>query len=422
MVFLISVVCIRGFKNYSMQTQTTDDYLNTAEGLEADEIIRSCVHCGFCTATCPTYQLLGDELDSPRGRIYLIKQVLEGQKFSQKTQIHLDRCLSCRSCETTCPSGVQYGRLIDIGRELVDKQVLRSPVDQVKRFVLRKLLPFPKRVSFLLKIGRLLKPVLPASIKQKIPNKQKIALWPENSQNRKMLVLQGCAQSVVTPNTNSATANILNKLGIQLIAANGAGCCGAISQHLSVPQEALNFMRRNIDVWWPMVEQGAEAIVITASGCGVIIKEYGHLLKHDLDYAKKAKKVSELAKDISEILTEENLAIDRFKLSTKKIAFQSPCTLQHGQQLDGVVESLLKRCGFILKPIEDAHLCCGSAGTYSILQKELSQQLLENKLTALKKHEPELIVTANIGCQLHLNTQANIPVKHWIELLDESFI
>jgi glycolate oxidase iron-sulfur subunit len=416
MVFLISAACIKSFKNYSMQTQTTDHYLRTAEGQEADDIIRSCVHCGFCAATCPTYQLLGDELDSPRGRIYLIKQMLEGQKVSEKTQTHLDRCLSCRSCETTCPSGVQYGRLIDIGRELVDKQVSRSPVDQVKRFVLRKLLSFPKRFSFLLKTGQLLKPVLPASIKQKI------ALWPDNSQNRKMLVLQGCAQSVATPNTNSATANILNKLGIQLIAANGAGCCGAVSQHLSAPQEALNFMRRNVDVWWPLIEQGVEAIVITASGCGVMVKEYGYLLKHDLEYAEKAKKVSELAKDISEILTTENLAIDRFKLSTKNIAFQSPCTLQHGQQLDGVVESLLKCCGFILKPIEDAHLCCGSAGTYSILQKKISQQLLQNKLTVLQKHKPELIVTANIGCQLHLQTQANVPVKHWVELLDESFI
>ncbi len=380
------------------------------------------MHCGFCTATCPTYQLLGDELDGPRGRIYLIKQMLEGQAVSQKTQTHLDRCLSCRSCETTCPSGVQYGRLIDLGRELVDKQVSRPPFDQVQRFVLRKILPFPARFSLLLKTGQWLKPILPSLIKQKIPDKQKIVSKPEKSLNRKMLVLQGCAQSVATPNTNNAAVNILHKLGIQLIAENGAGCCGAISQHLSAPEEALNFMRRNIDAWWPMIEQGAEAIVITASGCGVIVKEYGHLLKHDVNYADKAQKISELAKDISEILTEENLEIERVNLSTKKIVFQSPCTLQHGQQLDGVVESLLKRCGFILSTTDDAHLCCGSAGTYSILQKDLSQQLLQNKLTALQKHKPELIVTANIGCQLHLQTQANIPVKHWIELLDKSFI
>ena len=409
-----------------MQTQTTDHYLKTLQGKEADTIIRSCVHCGFCTATCPTYQLLGDELDGPRGRIYLIKQMLEGQNVSRKTQTHLDRCLSCRSCETTCPSGVQYGRLIDIGRELVDEQGLRSWLDRFKRFALRKILPFPKRFSFLLKTGQLLKPILPASIKQKIPNNQKAISWltkteVEQSHNRKMLVLEGCAQSVATPNTNSATANLLHKLGIQLITTSGTGCCGAVSQHLSAPKEALNFMRRNIDAWWPIIEQGAEAIVITASGCGVIVKEYGHLLQHDSNYEEKAKKVSELAKDISEILTEENLTKERINISTKHIAYQSPCTLQHGQKLDGVVETLLERCGFILAPVDDAHLCCGSAGTYSILQKKLSQQLLENKLVALQKHTPEIIVTANIGCQLHLNTQAKTPVKHWIELIDESF-
>lgn len=410
-----------------MQTHTTKDYLATSQGLEADSIIRSCVHCGFCTATCPTYQLLGDELDGPRGRIYLMKQMLEGKKVTSKTQMHLDRCLSCLSCETTCPSGVQYGRLVDIGRELVDSQVIRSPIDRIKRFMLRKILPYPKRFSFLLKTGQWLKPFLPVSIKQKIPARQKTTSWSENnkveqSQNRQMLVLQGCAQSVATPNTNRATMNVLRKLGIELIADNRAGCCGAISQHLSAQQEALGFMRQNIDAWWPLIEQGAEAIVITASGCGVTVKEYAHLLKHDVDYADKAKKVSELAKDISEILTQENVELDRIKLSTKTIAFQNPCTLQHGQQLDGVVESLLKRVGFVLADIDDAHLCCGSAGTYSILQKELSEQLLDNKLIALQKHVPELIVTANIGCQLHLQTKAKIPVKHWIELLDESFV
>lgn len=410
-----------------MQTHTTSDYLTTSQGREADAIIRSCVHCGFCTATCPTYQLLGDELDGPRGRIYLMKQVLEGKKVTNKTQTHLDRCLSCRSCETTCPSGVQYGRLVDIGCELVDSQVIRSPVDRIKRFSLRKLLPYPQRFSLLLRVGQWLKPILPLSIKQKIPARQNRVPWPENnqvdqSQQRKMLVVQGCVQSVATPNTNSATANILHKLGIELIAVSGAGCCGAISQHLSAPKEALAFMRRNIDVWWPMIEKGAEAIVITASGCGVVVKEYGHLLKHDTDYADKAKKVSELAKDISEVLTEEDIALDRISLSTRTIAFQSPCTLQHGQQLDGVVESLLKQVGFILTTIDDAHLCCGSAGTYSIFQKTLSQQLLDNKLIALQKHRPELIVTANVGCQLHLQAQANVPVKHWVELLDDSFV
>lgn len=405
-----------------MQTQTTEHFLNTSQGKEADAIIRSCVHCGFCTATCPTYQLLGDELDSPRGRIYLIKQMLEGQSVSNKTQSHLDRCLSCRSCESTCPSGVQYGRLLDIGRELLDKQVNRPAITRLKRFALRKLLPFPKRLSLLVKTAQWLKPVLPVAIKQKLPSKQKNIPWSEKSQSRKMLILLGCAQRVTTPNTNSATANLLNKLGIELIAASEAGCCGAVSHHLSEPQETLAFMRNNIDAWWPLIEQGVEALVITASGCGVMVKEYAHLLEHDPEYADKAKQVSALAKDISEILTAENLTADHFKISEKNIAFQSPCSLQHGLQLNGVVESLLIQYGFNLAEVDDAHICCGSAGTYSILQKELSQQLLDNKLAALKKHSPALIATANIGCQLHLQTQSVIAVRHWIELVNESFV
>ena len=426
-----------------MQTQTTEYFLNTVQGREADAILRSCVHCGFCTATCPTYQLLGDELDGPRGRIYLIKQMLEGQPVTSKTQTHLDRCLSCLSCETTCPSGVQYGRLVDIGRELVDSQVKRSVFNQIQRFALRKLLPYPKRIAPLLTIGQWLKPLLPTALKQKIPaiaSKSSRALKDTNkfaptltssqqpnnlasqSKLRQMLVLQGCVQSVATPNTNHATTSILQKLGIELVTASQAGCCGAVSQHLSAGQEALDFMRANIDAWWPYIEQGAEAIVITASGCAAMIKEYGYLLKQDMQYAQKAARVSELAKDISEILTTENLAPERIKPIIQPIAFHSPCTLQHSQKLDGVVESLLTRCGFELSHVKDAHLCCGSAGTYSILQEDLSQQLLHNKLTALQKNSPELIVTANIGCQLHLQSQANTPVKHWIELLDESFI
>ena len=408
-----------------MQTKITEYFLKSSLGQEADNIIRSCVHCGFCIATCPTYQLLGDERDSPRGRIYLIKQVLEGHTATSKTQIHLDRCLSCRACETTCPSGVQYGRLVDIGRQLVDEQATRSVITRVKRFALRKILPYPQRFAFLLKTGQLFKPLLPKTIKQHIPGHKKKQPWPKQKwpgQTRKMLILQGCVQSVATPNTNIATANILHKLGIELIAPNKAGCCGAVSQHLSAQQEAMDFMRSNIDAWWPYIEQGVAAIVVTASGCGTMIKEYGYHLKHDTHYAEKAIKVSELAKDISEILTAEELPIDRINPSIKHIAFQSPCTLQHGQQLDGVVESILKRCGFTLSPVENAHLCCGSAGTYSILQADLSQQLLNNKLTALQSHQPEMIITANIGCQLHLQSQASIPVKHWIELLDESFI
>lgn len=409
-----------------MQTKTTEFLLNSALGQEADNIIRSCVHCGFCNATCPTYQLLGDERDSPRGRIYLIKQVLEGQATSRKTQLHLDRCLSCRACETTCPSGVQYGHLVDIGRQLIDDKVTRSVTEQIKRVTLRKLLPYPQRFAVLLTTLQLLKPLLSKSLKQQIPARQTSRIKTDYHsqkplQTRKMLILQGCIQSIATPNTNSAAANILHKLGIDLISPRQAGCCGAVSQHLTAEQEALDFMRSNIDAWWPYIEQGITAIVITASGCGTMIKEYTYLLKHDIQYADKAKRVSELAKDISEILAAEELPLARIKPSIHNIAFQSPCSLQHGQKLGGVVESILTRCGFKLCHVDDAHLCCGSAGTYSILQTDLAQQLLDNKLDALQNHQPELIVTANIGCQLHLQSQSSIPVKHWIELVDESF-
>jgi len=322
---------------------------------------------------------------------------------------------------------VQYGRLVDIGRQLIEEKVARPVTTRITRFALRNILPYPRRFALLLKTGQLLKPILPNSLKRQIPDRQKARLRPDyhqgnQAQTRKMLVLEGCVQSVATGNTNNATANILHKLGIELITPIQAGCCGAVSQHLSAQQEALDFMRRNIDAWWPYIEQGITAIVITASGCGAMIKEYAYLLKQDRQYAEKARKVSELAKDISEILSTEELPLTRITPPYKNIAFQSPCTLQHGQKLDGVVESILTRCGFELCLVNDAHLCCGSAGTYSILQADLSQQLLHNKLSALQRHQPELIVTANVGCQLHLQSQANIPVKHWIELLDESFI
>jgi glycolate oxidase iron-sulfur subunit len=403
-----------------MQTQLSDKYRDTLEGREADAILRACVHCGFCTATCPTYQLLGDELDGPRGRIYLIKQLLEGNAVTTKTQTHLDRCLTCRSCETTCPSGVRYGRLVDIGRELVEREVARTPLASAQRYVLRKLIPYPRRVAPLLRLGQLVRPLLPASIRRKVPARERNTAWPGRQQARRMLVLEGCVQSVATPQTNAAAARVLDRLGIQLIAAAGAGCCGAVSHHLSAPAEGLDFMRRNIDAWWPHIADGAEAIVVTASGCGAVVKDYGELLKHDRDYAEKARRVSELTKDISEVLRDEPLSPDMFTPLPGKVAFQSPCTLQHAQRLNGVAEAILRQAGFTLTEVADAHLCCGSAGTYSILQAELAQRLLKNKLSALENDAPDVIATANIGCQMHLATRAQRPVRHWIELLADA--
>jgi glycolate oxidase iron-sulfur subunit len=403
-----------------MQTRLSSEFIDTPEGREADSILRACVHCGFCTATCPTYQLLGNELDGPRGRIYLIKQMLEGEPVSDKTRLHLDRCLTCRACETTCPSGVRYARLADIGREIAEQKVPRGGLDGLGRLLLRKLIPYPRRFAPLLRAGQWLRPLLPRALRNKVPAVQQPGAWPSQAHARRMLVLAGCVQSVGTPATNAACARVLDRLGISLVEAGGAGCCGAVSHHLSAPQEARAFMRRNIDAWWPHIEQGAEAIVITASGCGALVKEYGDLLQHDADYADKARRVSAMTKDISEVLDAGNLPQGRPPAGQHKVAFHSPCTLQHAQQLQGVVEPLLERAGYRLTEVADAHLCCGSAGTYSILQPALSKQLLGRKLEALQGDAPDIIATANIGCQLHLAGASRVPVKHWIELLDEA--
>jgi glycolate oxidase iron-sulfur subunit len=406
-----------------MQTNISQKFLSNAHIKDAENILRTCVHCGFCTATCPTYQLLGDELDGPRGRIYLIKQVLEGDEISSKTQMHLDRCLTCRSCETTCPSGVRYGRLVEIGREIVDQQVPRKFLQTIPRILLRKIVPYPRRFAPFYKIGLLFRPLMPATLKRKLPVPQSYNNITVETKERKMLVLQGCVQSVVTPQTNQAATRIMQKLDIELITAPDAGCCGAVSHHLSAAEEGLDFMRRNIDAWWPHiepgVEQGVEAIIITASGCGTVVKDYAELLKHDPRYADKAKRVSAMVKDISEILSNENLSALSKKRPSIKVAFHSPCTLQHGQKLNGVVENILSNAGFTLTDVQDPHLCCGSAGTYSILQAKLSQQLLDNKLSALQNGQPELIATANIGCQMHMASKAQVPVKHWLEVIDE---
>ena len=408
-----------------MQTHLADFIKDTPEGHEADAILRNCVHCGFCTATCPTYQLLGDELDGPRGRIYLIKQALEGQPITEKTQLHLDRCLTCRACETTCPSGVHYSRLLDIGRHVVESRVERGLASVIARTALRKVISRPALFGPLVKIGQLLRPVLPAALRRKVPlNARPARPRPAASHARRMLVLEGCVQPALSPATNAAAARVLDRLGISLVKAPPAGCCGAVSFHLNAEREALDFMRRNIDAWWPYVEQGVEAIVTTASGCGVMVKDYGYQLKHDAAYAQKASRVSEIARDISEIVKAESALLQSLipqasSVIPRKVAFHAPCTLQHGLRIRDEIEALLSLLGFELTLVRDAHLCCGSAGTYSILHPELSQRLLGNKISALTEGEPSEIVTANIGCQAHLQTATARPVRHWIEIVDD---
>ncbi len=409
-----------------MQTHLADFIKDTPQGQEADAILRKCVHCGFCLATCPTYNLLGDELDSPRGRIYLMKQMLEGAPVTAKTQLHLDRCLTCRSCETTCPSGVQYGRLVDIGREIVESKVQRGAIDRLKRSLLKKVLPQTGLFRLGLGAGRTFKPLLPTALAKKIPAKRDAGAWPAPRHARKMLVLAGCVQPAMGPNINTATARVLDALGISLMVAPSAGCCGAIPQHLNDPHQAEAFMKRNIDAWWPAIEAGAEAIVVTASGCGTMVAEYGHALRNNVAYAAKAARVTALFRDISQVIAHEKIALAN-KLSERsgpkqKLAFHSPCSLQHGLRIKGVVEDLLRAAGYELTPVPDGHLCCGSAGTYSLLQAELSQQLLSNKVKALESGAPQMIATANIGCLAHiesgLNASSQTPIRHWIELID----
>ena len=401
-----------------MRTQINIKYLDHPDIQEADDILRTCVHCGFCNATCPTYQELGDERDGPRGRIYLLKQMLETGDVSEKSQLHLDRCLTCRSCETTCPSGVKYGRLAEIGRDIMEEQLSRPADQRLKRWLIRKVLPYPHRFGFLLKLGQLFRSFLPRDLKAQVPVKQITRPRPSQQHSRQMLVLEGCAQPSATPNTNNAAARVLDRLGISLIAAPDAGCCGAVSYHIPAHEEGLAFMRRNIDAWWPYIEAGAEAIVISASGCGSMVKEYGEKLKHDNAYAAKAKRISALTRDLSEILIKEDLEKLVVKQTNRKTAVHCPCSLQHAQQLGGHVEQILQRAGIELSKTQNGHLCCGSAGTYSLLQPKLSQQLLTNKINDLTIDNPDQIVTANIGCQLHLGSHASVPVKHWIELLD----
>jgi glycolate oxidase iron-sulfur subunit len=402
-----------------MQTNLAEWIRDTPQGKEADAILRKCVHCGFCTATCPTYQLLGDELDGPRGRIYLIKQVLEGRPATAATQLHLDRCLTCRNCESTCPSGVQYGRLLDIGRHEVERQVPRGGTARAVRTALREGLT-SRAFAPAFALGQVFRPLLPGTLKNKVPAAQRAGAWPSRSHPRKMLLLAGCVQPAMLPNVNTATARVFDALGFELVRAGGAGCCGAIRQHLNDHDGATADIRRNIDAWWPHVEAGAEAIVMNASGCGAMVKEYGYLMRGDGAYAAKAQRIADLTRDLAELLPALAPGIQR-RLNgdaARRVAFHPPCSLQHGQQIRGAVEGLLTACGAEVLPFAESHLCCGSAGTYSVLQPELAYRLRDRKLANVQAACPEAILSANVGCITHLQSGTQTPVEHWVEWLD----
>ena len=407
-----------------MQTQLAPEFQGTTDGAEAEAILRKCVHCGFCTATCPTYQLLGNELDGPRGRIYLIKQVLEGATPTRATQMHLDRCLTCRNCESTCPSGVQYGHLVDIGRKIVDEKVPRGLGERAVRWALKEGLPSPL-FGPAMKLGQAVRGVLPASLQAKVPAPQAAGQWPTRSHTRKVLMLEGCVQPAMMPNINSATARVLDAIGIEAVRLPKTGCCGAVKFHLNDQDGGRAEMRANIDAWWPLAASGGvEAIMVNASGCGVTVKEYGHLLKDDPAYADKAAHISALARDLSEWLPELATALQgRVSPPAGMLAFHPPCTLQHGQQLRGGVEAHLGALGFQVQVARtESHLCCGSAGTYSVLQPELAYPLRDRKLGHLQALVPEAILSANIGCITHLQSGTATPVKHWVEVLDAALL
>ena len=408
-----------------MQTNLAPEFKGTPDGEAAEAILRKCVHCGFCTATCPTYQLLGDELDGPRGRIYLMKQVLEGATPTRSTQQHLDRCLTCRNRETTCPSGVDYGHLVDIGRKIVETKVPRPVGERAVRWLLKEGLTSPL-FGPAMAVGKLVRPLLPGSLKDKVPGARhpRANQWPKKERARKVLMLAGCVQPAMLPNINAATARVLDAIGILTVVADKAGCCGALRTHLNDQAGGLDDMRRNVDAWWPLVSAGTvEAVVMNASGCGVQVKDYGHALAGDPAYAEKAQRISALTRDLSELLP-EIVAVLRPRMADAQpgmLAFHPPCTLQHGQQLRGGVETGLRALGFdVAVALNEPHLCCGSAGTYSVLQPELSHQLRDRKLGHLAELQPTAIVSANVGCIQHLQSGTRTPVKHWVEALDEA--
>jgi glycolate oxidase iron-sulfur subunit len=400
-----------------VQTNLATKIRQGGQASAIESILRKCVHCGFCNATCPTYQLRGDELDGPRGRIYQMKQYFEGEPANAEMLKHLDRCLTCRACETTCPSGVQYSHLLEIGKQAIEQELPRPLLGRLKRWGILRFINSVWLFAATIRIGQALSRFMPGRIRQAIPARQTLVMRTTATHPRKVLMLAGCVQPILAPNTNILAANLLDRLGIEVIEVQGKHCCGAAAAHTSAPDYGLRQARQLIDSWWPHVEAGVEAIVVTATGCGVSVRDYGRLLADDPAYAQKARQVSSLYRDLIELVEAEVESLDAVGVPARRVAVHTPCTMQHGLGINQRMERLLANAGHEICQVEEAHLCCGSAGTYSMLQPELATRLRKNKVMALSIDQPEVIATANIGCQVHLAQGNNIPVVHWIELL-----
>jgi len=389
---------------------------------EAADIARSCVHCGFCNATCPTYQLTGDELEGPRGRIYLIKALLEDGAAGSETRRHLDQCLVCRNCETTCPSGVQYGQLLELVRPEVYRTTASTWRERLMRWGLVKVVPYRNRFAVLYRLGRLARPLLPRRLAASVPAplgeataRSAPAASPRGA--RRVLLLGGCVQPVLNPSIDAAARIVFARLDMTLVDAPASGCCGALAHHLGDEDTARCQARANIDAWWPEVEAGAEAVMASSSGCGVQLKGYARLLAGDPVYAERARRIESLVRDPLELVDGARLAAAVDTAGVGPVAVQTPCTLQHGQRLGGRLEALLVQLGFSLTPVGEAHLCCGSAGSYSLFHAKTSAALRERKLGHLMAGGPMQVITANIGCQSHLAAASPVPVRHWLEVV-----
>jgi len=400
-----------------MQTRLAPKIQQSRHAGTIGTILRNCVHCGFCNATCPTYQLLGDELDGPRGRIYQMKMYFEGEPANAEMLRHLDRCLTCRSCETTCPSGVRYSHLLEIGKQLIEDDLPRPWLDRMRRAAIVRFINSGWIFASSIRIGQALAPMMPTALRRSIPPRQVALARKGGRHERKVLMLAGCVQPALAPNTNTRAINLLDRLGVEVIELPDKLCCGAAAMHTSEPDYALRQVKQLIDSWWPHIEAGVEAIVVTATGCGVSVRDYERLLADDPEYADKARKVSSLYRDLVEVVEAHSEQIEVSDAPDKRVAVHTPCTMQHGLGLSNRVERLLAGAGYQICRIEEAHLCCGSAGTYSMLQPVMATQLQHNKIQALSVDRPDIIATANIGCQLHLAQGNATPVVHWIELL-----